>query len=183
MRPPRRFQAHVLPGLASVHGFVDAVADGDVGADVGLARARPYDLGIRRRHAEGADGVCVLIVEDGPPGDAAVLGLPETARRRSGVVGEGIAHHARDRRHPVADGPDVAELQGGQMLRGNLGGDLRGQGGEGQPEEEERERRAAAADRTGEDAGRAAVGGDGHRGSDRIVEGSTAAGVLSSLNW
>src|SRR5207245_2309219 len=45
----------VLPVLAAVGRFVDAVADGDVAADVGLAGADVDDVGVGGRDGDAAD--------------------------------------------------------------------------------------------------------------------------------
>src|SRR5207249_11460578 len=62
----------VLPGLPGVLGLVDAIAGGDVAADVGLAGTDVDHVGIGRRHDKGANGLHRLIVEDRPPVDPAV---------------------------------------------------------------------------------------------------------------
>ena len=94
----------VLPGLAGVGGFVDAVAGLDVAADVGLAGADVDDVGIGRGDGEGADGLGGLVVEDRLPVDAAVAGFPDAARGNGGVIGERIAGHTHRTRHPAAGG-------------------------------------------------------------------------------
>ena len=45
-------QAHERPGLAGVHGLVDALAERDVAADLALAGARPDDVRIGGRDGE-----------------------------------------------------------------------------------------------------------------------------------
>ena len=95
---PVSWQAHVLPGLAGVLRYVDAVAHDVAVADhPRLAGADPDDVRIavgarrsrrwrrragRRRSARRS---------------AAVGGLPDAARRGAEVVGVGIAGHAGDR--------------------------------------------------------------------------------------
>src|SRR4030042_367474 len=44
--PARLLEAHMLPGLAGIGGFIDAVADRDIAADEGLTRPRPDDVGV-----------------------------------------------------------------------------------------------------------------------------------------
>src|SRR5205807_6734310 len=74
-------QAHVLPGLAAVGRFVDAVAPGDAVAGVGLAGADPDHVGVRFGDGHVAERNRRLALEDGRPGGAIVDGLPQAARR------------------------------------------------------------------------------------------------------
>ncbi len=148
-------EAHVRPGLAAVRAPIDAVAEADVTpADV-LARAHPDVLGIGRVEGEAADRVRGLRVEDGRPGRAGVLRLPDAARAHGHVPGgplqgmDGdVADPSRhDGRADVAEGEPREELRVearsgrgrrfGARLRGGLtcGGRRRGQEGrEGQAE-------------------------------------------------
>ena len=113
-------ETHVAPRFTAVGGLVDAGAEGDVRADVGLARAHPDDIGIRRRHRDRPDGVVRLVVEDGAPADASVLRLPEAARSGAGVIGQRIPEHTRHGGHPVPHGADVAVTEILIVLGGNL---------------------------------------------------------------
>jgi hypothetical protein len=61
-------EAEVFPGLAAVGGLVDAVAEGDRVADVGLAAADINDVGIARFQSQVTDGLDRLLVEDRRPG-------------------------------------------------------------------------------------------------------------------
>ena len=72
-------QAEVSPGLAGVSGFVDAVADGEVGAVQALAAGHVDDVGIGGSDGDGADRLRGLVIEDGVPGAAVVVG---SSRRR-----------------------------------------------------------------------------------------------------
>src|SRR5207244_4737274 len=83
-------QAHVLPGLAAVGRFVDAVAPGDAIAGVGLAGADPDDVGVRLRHGDAAEADARLMVEDGGEGVAGVAGLPQAARGGGDVHDAGV---------------------------------------------------------------------------------------------
>src|SRR5439155_23472041 len=60
----------VQPVLAAVGRSVNAVADDDVAADVGLAGAGVDDVGVGRRNGDAADGGIDLVVKDGFPGVA-----------------------------------------------------------------------------------------------------------------
>ena len=88
-RRPRCFQ--VLP---RVGGFVDAVADGEIGPLQAFAAADVDDVGIGRRDGERADGAGRLIVEDRLPGAAVVGGLPDAAVVDADVEDVGLAGHA-----------------------------------------------------------------------------------------
>ena len=59
----RLHQTHVLPGLAAVGGFVDAVSTGHRVARIILPRPHPNDIRIGRRRANIADGDGRLTVE------------------------------------------------------------------------------------------------------------------------
>ena len=72
-------QAEMRPGLAGVGGFVDAVADGEVGPLQALAAADVDDVRIGGRDGDGADGAGRLVVEDRIPGAAVVGRLPDAA--------------------------------------------------------------------------------------------------------
>ena len=88
---------------------------------MGLARARPNDLRIRRRHRERADRVIGLAVEDRLSVLTAIHGLPNAAGGGTGVIRQWIAGHAGHGRDPIADGSDVPVFQflvvvGGDVL-------------------------------------------------------------------
>src|SRR5690606_15947197 len=73
-------QTHVLPGLAPVGGFVDAVTVRDVAADVRLAGTNVDDVGVRLRDGDCPDGRGVQVaVGDVEPVCATVGRLPDTA--------------------------------------------------------------------------------------------------------
>ena len=72
-------QSEVPPGLAGVGGFVDAVAHGEIGALKAFAAADVDDVRIGRGDGDGADGAGGLAVEDGMPGAAEIVGLPDAA--------------------------------------------------------------------------------------------------------
>ncbi len=106
----------VLPGLAGVDGFVDAVALHDIAAELGLAHADVDHVGIGGGDRDGADGRALeLAIGDGPPGEAAVGGLPKSAagcaeeilERPGGTAGGGDGAAAS--RRPDATPGEVAE--------------------------------------------------------------------------
>ena len=104
-------EPHVLPALAAVSGLVDTVANDDVAADEALTSARPHDVGIARRDRQRADRLHRLIVENRAPVDAAIGALEDPARRCSDQVRVGVARHADNGAHSVADRSDVAIAQ------------------------------------------------------------------------
>ena len=77
---PGFIESHVLPCLAGVDGFIDAIAHKvGVADDPGLAGAGPYNFRIGGGNGERADGLHVLFVEDRDEASAAVGGLPYSA--------------------------------------------------------------------------------------------------------
>ena len=106
------FQAEMLPAAPGVGGFVDAIADGDIDADGGLARAGIDDIGVGGRHFQRADGrggeVAVADILPVLPG---VGGLPDAATDAAEVEGIRIARVASDSDDAsAAEGSDAAEL-------------------------------------------------------------------------
>ncbi len=126
----RVFEADVGPGLASVSGFVNAIAEGDVAADAGFAAADVYDVGIGVGNRDGANrrggG---LLIEERVPGDAAVGGFPDAAGDRAEVVGVRLAGDAGDGDGAAAaEGADEAPLHAAIRLGIDLRGGLLGVG-------------------------------------------------------
>src|SRR5262249_18262509 len=100
----------VLPRLAGVGAAVDAVADLDVAADVGLAGAGVDHIGVGGGDGEGAEGGGGELVGEGVPADAAVGGLPDAGRGGGRVVGGGVGGDAGGAAGASAEGgADVAE--------------------------------------------------------------------------
>jgi hypothetical protein len=77
--------ANVLPALAGVGGFVDAVADREIRALETFAAAYINDARIGGRDRQGADGAGVLVVEDRFPDAPGVGALPNAAVIRGDV--------------------------------------------------------------------------------------------------
>src|ERR1017187_12607 len=65
-------EAGVLPVLAAVDGFVDAVADGDAVAQPAFAGAHPYDFRVGGIDGDRADGLHVGEIEHGLESGSAV---------------------------------------------------------------------------------------------------------------
>src|SRR5205085_6909428 len=72
-------QAEMLPGLAGVGGFVDAIAGREVGAAQSFAAAHVNNFRIGGRDGQRADGLRGLVVENGQPSLAEVGGLPNAS--------------------------------------------------------------------------------------------------------
>ena len=83
-------ESHVLPGLAAIGRFVDAVAVGDRVARVIFAGADPDDIAVRRSNAHVTDRDRRLVVELVLEGDAVVHGLDQPARGGRDPVGGGV---------------------------------------------------------------------------------------------
>ena len=113
----REWQPHVRPCAPRVDRLIHAVANRDVTSDPRLTRAGPDGIRGAPRHGKRAHGVHFLVVEDRVPMDAAIGGLPETARRCAGVVGVRVADHSGHRRHTIAHRPDVAPAKRGRRGR------------------------------------------------------------------
>src|SRR5262245_55892783 len=89
-------QAEVRPSLAGVSGFVDAVADGEVGAMQPLAATDINNVGVGRRYSQRPDGTCGLIVEDRLPGAPEVVCLPHPAVAHADIEDVGLAGNSGD---------------------------------------------------------------------------------------
>src|SRR5262249_14375719 len=122
-------QAHVLPGLAAVDRFVDAVAVGDGVARVGLAGADPDDVAVGGGDADVADGDGGRAVELVIEGDAVVDRLEQAAGGGGDVVAGRVGLVDGQRRDAAAHGrrADGAPGQGLDPLGGQ--GALGGRGG------------------------------------------------------
>ncbi len=90
-------QAEVRPGLARVGGLVHAVADGEIGPDDARAAADVDDVGVRRRHRDGADRAGGLVIEQRRPRRAEVRGAPHAAVIEADVEDVGLAGDAGER--------------------------------------------------------------------------------------
>ena len=113
-------QADVGPGLAAVSGFVDAVAGGQIGANVRFARARVNDLRIGRRHCERADRSHRLPIEDRLPNHAGIGGFPDAAIDGAEVKGGRVAGNSGHRDHAAsAKWPDQSPLESAVKFGGN----------------------------------------------------------------
>ena len=109
------------PGLAGVGGFVDAVADRKIGPMQSLAAADINDVGIGRSNCDGADGLRGLVIEDGIPGAAVVVRLPDAAVHLADVKHIRLAGNSRGGAGaPATKRPDHAPVQILISVFGNL---------------------------------------------------------------
>ena len=103
---PRIFQPDIRPGLAAVVRTIDAIAKGNISADAGLAGAGINNIGIGFGNSNGADGRNTLLIEKRIPGNAAIIGFPDSAGDCAHVVGVGLAGDAGTAKaRPPRNGP------------------------------------------------------------------------------
>ena len=134
-------QAQVDPRCAAVGGLVNSIADRQIRTMQPLTAAHVNDIGIRRRHFDRADGAGRLLVKDGLPGPAKVIGLPNAAIHRSHVEDIRLARHARDRtRAATTKRADISPLHVGENAGVDLLGLGRKNGAEGENQNKERNR-------------------------------------------
>ena len=70
------FKSQMLPGLASIRTFPQAVADERVAADVGVTRTYIHDVGVLWVQFDVAYRKHGLLVEDRRPSGATIYGFP-----------------------------------------------------------------------------------------------------------
>src|SRR5262249_34027170 len=110
------FQSDVLPGLAGVSRFPDAVAMRDVAADSLLAAANVNNIRVGLADGHGADRAAEEAVGDVVPGGAAVAGAPDAATSGPKVEQIRLARHAGDRSAAAAaKWPDQAVAEAGEV--------------------------------------------------------------------
>ena len=116
-------QADVCPGFAAVGGFVNAVADREVGAHEAFAGADIDDVRVGGRHGNGSDGTGGLLVKQGLPGSAGIVRLPDSSVDGADEKGVRLGRHARHGTGATrAQRTDSAPLHVGKELRIYLGG-------------------------------------------------------------
>src|SRR5439155_21912950 len=96
-------EAEVSPSLAAVGGFVNAVANGEVGPLNTFAACDVNDVRVGRRDGDGADVLRRLVVEDGRPGAAVVVRYPDAAVHLAHVKDIRLARHTRH--HALSPAP------------------------------------------------------------------------------
>jgi hypothetical protein len=90
-------EAQVRPGLTCIGGFVNSVADGQIGSGQALATGNINDVRVGGRHGNGADGLRGLRVEDRIPCPAEVIRLPDSAIYRADIKNVRLAGYAAGR--------------------------------------------------------------------------------------
>src|SRR5260221_9596079 len=92
----------MLPSAARVGRFVDAVADGEIGAAQPFSAADVNRVRIRWRDGQGSDRARWLVIEDRIPCAARVRRLPNSAIVRRHVKDVWLAWNAGDRHGAAA---------------------------------------------------------------------------------
>ncbi len=90
----------VLPGCSSVIAAVHAIARGQIGTNIGFARAHVNHLWIGRSDDKCANGSDRLVIEDWLPNRASICRLPHAAIHAAEEEVPFAARHAADRGHP-----------------------------------------------------------------------------------
>ena len=84
-------QADVLPGLACVQRFVDAISLRDIAAQAGLAGTNVNRIVVRISHRQASNISRSLFVEYWRPGHGPIGGFPHSAARRTEIISRRIA--------------------------------------------------------------------------------------------
>ncbi len=122
-------ESEVAPGFAGVGGLVHAVADGEIGALEAFAGAYVDGVGVGGGEGDGADGAGGLVVEEGLPGAAEIIGLPDAAVVDADVEDVGLGGDAGGADGAAATvGSDIAPAKAG-IVGGGLGGEAEGRAG------------------------------------------------------
>jgi len=117
-------KAEMGPGFAGIGGAVDAITDGEVGTVKAFAGSDVDDVGVGGSDCDCADGLRGLVVEDGVPGAAVVVGLPDTTVHLTDVEDIGLGWNPRGGAGTTtaewADEPPahVGEWRGGRLSYG-----------------------------------------------------------------
>ncbi|MDQ7052600.1 MAG: hypothetical protein Q9P14_06815 [candidate division KSB1 bacterium] len=122
-------QPQVLPGLAAIQAFVQAVAHAAAVARVTLTGAHPDNVRVGLKHRHRADGRHRLVVEQRLPSDPAVGGFPQAAGCGADIDDIRIAHHPFHSRHAAAHArrPDGTGFHAFKQLGIELSKDSGGQ--------------------------------------------------------
>ena len=125
------FQAHVLPGFATIQAAVDTGACILGVARVTFARPDPDIAGVVLIDSDGADRLHGLVVEDRLPLDAPARRFPDPARSGTGIDDIGVAqvHVNRGDASAHTGGADIPRFDAFEPLRIEcLGIQYKGQG-------------------------------------------------------
>ena len=123
----RRRESGVRPGPSPVQALVDAVPPPHAALARVLTGPEPDHVRVGGVDDDGAGGVGRVVVKDGGPGRAAVLGLPDVGRGGRHVPDAPVARVHRHIRDPAGHErrADAAEFQCGQEALVHCGGYLR----------------------------------------------------------
>src|SRR5215471_10677195 len=111
-------QPKVRPSFPGVGGFVEAIADREIGALQTFTAADIKYVGIGRSDGKSADRAGRLIIEDRRPRSTEVGGLPNAAIHRSHVKHVGLVRNAADSDGAAtAEGTNAAPAHFGVQLR------------------------------------------------------------------
>ena len=133
------FEADVGPGGSGIGGLVDAIAEGNCGAHVGLAGADVDHARVGGGDGDGSDGGDAMavgqVVEDGLPDDAAVGGFPDASADGAEVESVGVAGDTGDGEDAAAaEGSDEAPVEVVEELGREGLGEAAGEGRDGDEE-------------------------------------------------
>src|SRR5271170_185401 len=84
----------MLPCLAGIDRFVNAIADGEIGTAQALAAGNIDDVRVGGRDCDGADRLRLLAVEYRSPGAAVVVALPYAAVDLANIEDVGLARNS-----------------------------------------------------------------------------------------
>src|SRR5205807_1010423 len=114
-------QPDMLPGLAGVERFVDAITVGDVATRTGLAGAHIDDIVIGVGDCDGANRCDLLLVEQRLPGNPGVGALPYTAGHRAEIPRRRVARDSAHRDDsPAPERSDLTPLHATEQIRIDL---------------------------------------------------------------
>src|ERR1700678_560163 len=119
-------QAEMSPGFARIGGFVDSVADGEIGPVQPFAASNINNVGIGSGYRDGPNGLRRLVIENRIPGAAVIVRLPDSAVDLADVKNVRLGGHAGGSAGTAsAKGADHAPVEILISILGNL---LRGDG-------------------------------------------------------
>src|ERR1700689_1564571 len=117
-------QADMRPGRAAIGGFVDAVARGQIGTNVGLTGTGINDLAVGWSDRDRADGADRLTVKYRVPNRSGVGGFPNAAVHRTKIKSGRVTRHARHGDHAAAsEWSNQAPFEAIERFRRNRLGD------------------------------------------------------------
>ena len=111
-------QTKMLPGPATIRGFVNAIARGKVGPLHALPASDVDHVRIGGRDRDGANRASGLVIEDGVPGSTGIGRLPHASVHDTDVEDVWLRRNAIDRLGAAAaKRPDVSPAKFGKERR------------------------------------------------------------------